>query len=204
MPKLIIIAVALVFAFLGYRKTFYPSWAFLFNILVSVYTSIMITPQIVDKVPFIRVYLGSFSYSAFILISAVIIFVVMHFLSFKFFTAVYIVTFPKIFNSAGAAVLGFLTGLAISGFLLFLVTITPLSDFPAVKFLAQNSQTADGTNTVVLTTCNFVHGISLQPSPTAIDKQMEKILTGWQKPVVKADSSSPADDTFPIKPRLDE
>ena len=70
MFKLIIIVVALVFALIGYRKAWYPSWAFLFNILISIYASIMITPQIVDKISFIRVYLSNFSYSAFILISA--------------------------------------------------------------------------------------------------------------------------------------
>ena len=180
MPKLIIIIVGLVFALIGYRKTWYPSWAFLFNILISIYTSIMITPQIVDKISFIRVYLSNFSYSAFILISAVIIFAVLQLLSFKFFTAVYVISFPKILNSAGAAVLGFLTGSVIAGFLFFLINITPLSDFSAVKSFAQDRQTPDKVNNVVLTTCNFVHNISLQPSPTAIDKQMEKILTDWR------------------------
>ncbi len=192
MPKLIIIAVGLVFAFLGYRKTFYPSWAFLFNILVSVYTSIMTAPQIVDKFPVIRSYLGNFSYSVFVLTMAVIIFVVMHLLSFRFFTAVYVVSFPKILNSAGAAVVGFLAGSVIAGFLFFLINITPLSDFPAVKFLAQGRQSPDQVNSVVLESCNFVHDISLQPSPTAIDSQMEKILTDWRKPVVRTDSVKPS------------
>ncbi len=183
MPKLIILAVGLVFAFIGYKKTWYPSWALLFNMLISVYTSIMVTPQIVDKVSFIREYLGNFSYAVFVLTAAVIVFVVMQLLAFRFFTAVYIVSFPKILNNAGSAVLGFLTGLVIAGFLLFLITITPLSDFSAVKFLAQGRQTPGGVNGVVLGSCNFVHKISLQPDPKAIGNQMEKILTHWGRPV---------------------
>ena len=204
MPKLIIIAVGLVFALIGYKKTWYPSWALLFNILISVYTSIMITPQIVDNVPFIRVYLSSFSYSAFALTSAVIIFAVMQLLTFKFFTSVYVISFPKLLNTIGSAVLGFLTGSVIAGFLFFLINITPLSDFPAVRSFTQDRQISDKTNNVMLTTCNFVHNISLQPDPTAIDGQIDKILTDWKKPVPKADSSSPANTTFPPKPRFDQ
>lgn len=203
MPKLIIITAGLVFAFLGYRKTWYPSWALLFNVLVSIYTSIMITPQLVDKFLVIRNCLGNFSYSAGILIIAAIIFAVMHLLTFRFFTAVYCVSFPKILNSAGTAVLGFLTGSAIAGFLLFLITITPLSGNSAVKFLTQAGSAPDRTNTVVLTTCNFVHDISLQPDPEGVNKQLEKILTGWRKPVVVVDTSNPS-DTAPAKPRTAE
>lgn len=191
MPKLIIIVVGLVFVFIGYRKTWYPSWALLFNVLISVYTGIMTAPQIVDKFPVIRSYLGNFSYSVFVLTMAVIIFVVMHLLSFKFFTAVYVVSFPKILNSAGAAVVGFLAGSVIAGFLVFLINITPLSDFPAVKFLAQGRQSPDQVNSVVLDSCNFVHALSLQPSPTAIDSQMEKILTGWRRPLTEKHSENP-------------
>jgi hypothetical protein len=199
MPKLIIIAVGLVFAWIGYRKTWYPSWAFLFNILVSIYTSIMITPQIVDKISFVRAYLGNFSYSAGIFTIAVVIFVVMQLLSFRFFTSVFCVSFPKILNGAGAAVLGFLTGLAIAGFLLFLITITPLSDNSSVKFLTQPAQGLDRANTIVLTTCNFVHDISLQPSPTAIDRQMETILIYWRKPMAGPNTVSPS-NIAPVNP----
>ena len=204
MSKLIIIAVGLVFALIGYRKAWYPSWAFSFNILVSVYTSIMITPQIVDNVPFIRVYLSNFSYSVFALISAAVVFAAMQLLTFKFFTSAYVISFPKILNTIGSAILGFLTGCVITGFLFFLINITPLSDFSAVRSFTQDRKISGRTNNVMLTACNFVHNISLQPCPTAIDKQMEKILADWKKPVPKADSNSPASTTFPLKSRFDQ
>jgi hypothetical protein len=203
MPKLIIIVVGLVFVFIGYRKTWYPSWALLFNVLISVYTGIMTAPQIVDKFPVIRNYLGDFSYSAGILTIAIVFFIVIQSLAFKFFTAVYVVSFPKILNSAGAAVVGFLAGSVIAGFLFFLINITPLSDFPAVKFLAQGRQSPDQVNSVVLGSCNFVHALSLQPSPTAIDRQMEKILADWRKPVVRTDSAKPSGPA-PLKSQPEE
>jgi hypothetical protein len=204
MPKLIIIVVGLVFAFIAYRKTWYPTWAFLFNVLISVYIGIMTMPQIVDKLPAIRNYLGNFSYSASILLGAAVIFAVTRLVTFKLFLSVYIVSFPKILNTAGSAVLGFLTGVVATGFLLFLITITPLSNFPVVKSFAQDRQAPDKINNVVLSSCNAVHDMSLQPDPTAIDKQIEKILTDWKKPVVKADSNSPANTISPLKYRFDQ
>jgi hypothetical protein len=114
------------------------------------------------------------------------------------------VSFPKILNGIGAAALGFLTGSVIAGFLLFLISITPLSDNSVVKFAIKGGQTPKTINTVVLSSCNFVHNISLQPDPTAIDKQTDKILTDWRKPVVKADSNSPPKNIFLIPPRPDE
>src|SRR4030042_2349344 len=122
MFKLVIIIVGLVFAFRGYRKTWYPSWAFLFNILISIYIGVMTAPQIVDKVSYAREYLGDFAYSAGILSAAIVVFAVIQFLSCEFLISVYRVSFPKILNSVGAAALGFVTGVALTGFLLFLLS----------------------------------------------------------------------------------
>jgi hypothetical protein len=195
MPKLIILVIGLVFAFIGYRKTWYPSWAFLFNVLIAVYLGVMTASQIVDRFSIVREYLGDYSYSALIFMVAVIIFIVLQLLSFKFFTAVFVVSFPRILNTAGAAFLGFLTGSVLAGFLFFLITITPLSDFPVVKLLTQGKQTPSHINGVVLTSCDFVHGISLQADPKAIDNQMEKILTGYRRQEIAPqaqDTKSPA------------
>jgi uncharacterized membrane protein required for colicin V production len=192
MFKLIIIAAALVFALIGYRKTFYPGWAVLFNLLIAVYISIMSAPQIVDKFPDVRTYLGNYTYSAAILIIAVVIFIVLQAFAFRFFTAVSIVSFPKLLNSLGAAVLGFLTGSVIAGFLLFLINITPLADNSTVRSFTQDKQMPDPKNGVVLVSCDFIHNISLQPDPTAIEKQMESILENWRKLVTEANTKTPA------------
>jgi hypothetical protein len=202
MFKLIMIIVGLVFAFRGYRKTWYPAWAFLFNILISIYISIMTAPQIVDKVSYTREYLGDFAYSAGILAAAFIIFAVIQFLSYKFLTSVYRVSFPRILNSAGAAVLGLAAGLVLTGFLLFLLTIVPLDDYPAVRVLTQINQSPDKAEAVVRSSCNFIHSISFHACTVGVDKQMEKILTGWKIPKPKQDAK-PADPNL-SKVEVDE
>ncbi|MGA2916099.1 MAG: CvpA family protein [Sedimentisphaerales bacterium] len=200
MPNLIIIAVGLVFALIGYRKTWYPSWTCLFNLLIAVYVSIMIAPQVVDKIPLIRSYLDDYSYAVFALAVAVVIFVVMNLFSFRYFTSASTVPFPKILDSVGAAVLGFLTGSLIVGFLLFLITITPLSHYSFVKSVAQGKQPDACGNYVVIASCSLVHDISLQPIPDAIEKQLELIINGWNESVGKAKDTNNLPDSNTIEP----
>jgi len=177
------IIIGLVFALLCYKKTWYPSWAFLFNILISIYIGIMTAPQIVDKIPFIRERLNDFAYSAGILAVAVIIFIVVQFLSVRFLIAGHRASFPKILNSIGAAVLGFVAGLIITGFLFFLINITPLPNWPAVdRFFAQHDRNSEKASSFVLGPCNFVHSISFHAQTVGVEKQMEKILTDWKSP----------------------
>jgi len=204
MPNLIIIAVGLIFAFIGYRKTWYPSWAYLFNLLIAVYVSIMIAPQVVDKFPLISNYLGDFSYAAFASTSAVVIFVVMDLLSFRYFTSASTIPFPSYLDSIGASVLGFLAGSVIAGFLLFIITISPLSRYSVVRTVTQSRLPADSVNCAVIAACNFVHDISLQPIPDALEKQFEWIMNGWNESVEKPKDTDtpPADNT--VKPSRTE
>ncbi len=184
----LIIAVGLIFAIFGYKKTWYPSWAFLFNTLISIYIGIMTAPQIVDKIPFIREHLNDFAYSAGILAAAVIVFVIAQFLSSRFLTSACHVSFPKILDNAGAAVLNFAAGLVLAGFLLFLTTIIPLGDYPTAKFLTKISQISDEAGVVVRSSCNFIHSVSFHASTIGVDRQMGKILTDWKSPETELDT----------------
>lgn len=196
MPNLIIIIFGLIFALIGYRRAWYAGWPCLFNLLIAVYLSIMITPQVVDKIPIIREYLADYSYAAFAFLTAIIIFVILDLFSFRFFTSASTVPFPKIVDGAGAAILGFFTGSVIAGFLLFLITITPLSNYSFVKSFCLERRTASCCNCAVLTSCNFIHDVSLQPDPEAVAKQMELITDGWNASVKKPKmiNNQPASD----------
>ncbi|MBN1787311.1 MAG: hypothetical protein JW806_02845 [Sedimentisphaerales bacterium] len=181
MVKLIVVIIGFVFAFLGYKKAWYPSWAFLFNILVSLYIGIMTAPQIVDKIPVIRQYIGDYSYSAGILVLTAIVFAIVQFLSVRFLITGYRASFPKIVNIAGAAFLGFMAGLTIGGFLFFLIYITPLPKYQVVgKFLAADDPNSPQGSSFVRSRCNFIHGVSLHAQTIGVEKQINKILTGWK------------------------
>ena len=181
MYRFIILIAACCFAFLGYKKTLYPAWAFLFNIIVAIYLGVMTAPQIVGNQPIIRTHLGDFAYSGSMLAVAAIFFIVAQLLTFRFLTAVYCVSFPSLLNSVGAAVLGFFAGAAIAGFAIFLINISPPKNSKFVGFFIGAKLSQEKANAVVRKTCDFVHDISLQPHPAGVSKQMEKIFTDWRR-----------------------
>lgn len=185
MYKFIILIVALGFAWIGYKKTWYPAWAFLFNVIVAIYLGVMIAPQIVENLSIIQTYLGNFAYSGCILAIAAVFFIIAQLLTFRYLTAVYSVSFPLLLNSIGSAVVGFFIGAAIAGFVIFLVNISPPAGSKFVGFFTGAKLSQEKANTVVYKTCNFVHSISLQQHPTSVSEQMEKIFGNWRKSAAK-------------------
>lgn len=182
MYKFIIFIIAALFAWRGYRKTWYPSWAFLFNVIVAIYLGVMATPQIVNALPIIKTFLGNFAYSGTMLIIAAVFFIIAQLATFRFLTAVYCVSFPSLLNSIGSAILGFFTGAAIAGFIIFLLNTSSPPDSRFVGFFTGAKLSQEKANTVIYKTCNFVHSISLQQHPTSVSEQMEN----WRKISVKA------------------
>ena len=199
MYRFIILIAALGFAWLGYKKTWYPAWAFLFNVIVAIYLGVMTAPQIVNALP-IRTYFGDFAYSGTMLAIAVVFFIISQLATFRYLTAVYCVSFPSLLNSIGAAILGFFTGAAIAGFVIFLVNISPPQGSKYVAFFTGAKLSQKEANTVVYKTCNFVHDISLQQHPTSVSEQMGKIFGNWRKTDIKTmDVNVPAADVNDVK-----
>jgi hypothetical protein len=209
MYKFIILIVALGFAWLGYKKTLYPAWAFLFNVIVAIYLGIMTAPQIINTLPIIKTYLGNFTYSGTMFAIAMVFFVIAQLATFQFLTAVYCVSLPSLLNSIGAAVLGFFTGAAIAGFVIFLINISLPADSKFADFFTGAKLSQEKANTVVYKTCNFVHSISLQQHPTSVSEQMKKIFGSWRKDsdIKKTDVKIPAagiNDTNKPQKKLDK
>jgi uncharacterized protein YacL len=195
MYKFIILIVALSFAWLGYKKTFYPAWAFLFNIIVAIYLGVMAGPQLVNALPIIKTSLGDFAYSGTMLIIAAVFFIIAQIMTFRFLTAVYCVSLPSLLNSIGAAALGFFTGAAIAGFVIFLLNTSSPPDSRFVGFFTGAKLSQEKANAVVYKTCDFVHSLSLQQHPTSVKEQMGKIFSDWRKSVAKTtDVNVPAAD----------
>ncbi|MFA6177015.1 MAG: hypothetical protein WC765_10600 [Phycisphaerae bacterium] len=194
MYKFIILIIALGFAWLGYKKTWYPAWSFLFNVIVAIYLGVMAGPQIVNALPIIRTELGDFAYSDTMLAIAAVYFIIAQLATLRYLTAVYCVSLPSLLNSIGAAVLGFFTGAAIAGFAIFLINISPPQGSKYVAFFTGAKLSQEKANRVVYKTCDFVHSISLQQHPTSVKEQMEKIFGNWQKSDAKtADANVSAD-----------
>ena len=177
MPITLIITIiaGIAFALLGMKKTFYPMWAWLFNVLLAVYLAVMLTPTVIEKVKILS-YFGDFSLAICLLSIAAAVFVVAQLLTFRFLTAVYCVSLPPMLNNAGAAVLGFLTGFIAVNFIIFVITITPISDNPSLEKLSDAAKASSKVNSYVISTCNVINKLSLQCDRKAVQEAVEYII----------------------------
>ena len=175
MTLIITIIVGILFALLGMKKTFYPMWALLFNVLLAIYLAVMLTPIIIDKFKIIDSF-GNYSYALCLLSIAVAVFAVAQLLTFRFLTAVYCVSFPAILNNAGAAILGFLTGFAVANFIIFIITITPITGNPSLDKLSKDAQSYGNVDSYLISTCKVINKLSLQCDKKAPQKAVAGII----------------------------
>ena len=146
-------------AVLAYKKSnFYKMWAILFNIFIAVYLSVMISPLIVKMIP---EDISGLEYqkAACILGVAVIVFGILQAIAVNLITGVCDVTFPKLVDTIGIPALGFFSGWFVCAFLLFLVTIMPVSQ----KGFLQETFPSDGVAvSSVAGLCSVTSNVSLQ------------------------------------------
>jgi len=154
------VVAGVIFAVIGIRKSFFPMWAMLFNILVSIYLSIMLSPLIVQIRPDLeqlRYYLA-----ACVAVIAVMVFVILQVITTSFLAELSESLCPRFFDNIGAGILGFLSGYVVFGFVFLVICIMPFSKLPFMKgFCGDGISTPTGVRPVVKA-CNFVATASMQ------------------------------------------
>lgn len=194
------ILVGVVFAVIGTRKGFFPMWLVLFNILISIYVGVMLSPTLVAIRPDMEQ--EPYYLAAFIAVTSVMIFIVLGTIAISFFGELGECFCPKIFDTAGAAALGFLAGFCVLSFVYFIVCITPFSEKPFMKGVCGDGLSAPAGVKPVVKACAFVSSISLQPhyrSPECdvvdclvrTNRQFEFGLGNSEKNTDSPDSSDP-------------
>ncbi len=118
------IAAGLGVGFLMLRmKNILAAWLGLFNLMVSIYLGIMLSPTLFAAIPgFDR---SRYNLAALLFLITVLVFAALHSFCVYFLTGRMESSFPKVISSLGCAVLGFLTGLLGISFLFFVVFTLP-------------------------------------------------------------------------------
>lgn len=159
----ILILFAAVGAFLAFKKAdFYKMWAIIFNIFIAIYTSIMLSPWIISMIP---TGTGGLQYQkvACVVCVAVLVFGVLQAITVNFITADYEITFPKLFDSIGSSVLGFVSGLTVSAFILLMLSLLPFAEAPVINKITGREATEKLAAGPIVTLCDFITAISIQP-----------------------------------------
>lgn len=165
------IVAGVVGAVLGRRVGFVAVWVFLFNLLIAVYVSLMLSPTLIGYVPLLK---SSGYYRALTLLFVVLlIFLICHNFVGMFLAQAFSAKIPRFFNNFFAAVTGFIAGHFACGFILFIIGVTPLAE---TSFMEQLSETslAKAVEPPVLCSTQIVSTISFQ-----CERQKRRQVIEW-------------------------
>jgi uncharacterized membrane protein required for colicin V production len=147
-----------VFAWLAVRRGFYETWTMLFNIVISVYVAVFLTPVVLDVIPAA----GQISYGKALTLAATAIgtFLILCGISYTLLTGQFTVPFPRIFDVLFAGLLGFLGGFLVLSFTAFVLLATPLSQNTMLKEMGLSRQSQQSNISYVCWWGDLVHGVA--------------------------------------------
>ena len=165
------------FAYLGIKKGFFPMWAITFNILVSVYLSVMLLPVIEAIIPDNGGQAYFYNCALSLLIIGILVFVVLQTIASNYFSGGFQVSFPVIFNNIVAAILGFISGYLICCTVLVIISIMPFTSQSSIanKILGPQNLPAAVTKPVI-GACDFIGVASMQVWPDVAQDAVDDFL----------------------------
>lgn len=143
------------FIWLAVRMGLYETWTLLFNVVISVYVAVFLTPVIIDTIPAA----GDTPYGNALTLTALAVgtFLILHVISYTFLTSQFNVSFPKIFDNLGAGILGFLTGFLIWSFVALLISVTPIGQKDFLKDIGFGRKFEQTNGSYICWWCNLVN-----------------------------------------------
>lgn len=191
------ILVAVAFVRFAIKIGFYETWAFTFNIVISIYLAIFLGPTIASipalaETPHCNILA--------MIGTAIAVFLILHGISYTFITGQFSISFPKILDKPGAGFLGFAAGFLIWSFISFSIYITPISQNTFVKKIGFGSQSQQASISYISWWCNRVNTVvSSQDNKYTTEEMMDGLLKSVKRQTQdKTARQAPA--TKPSKP----
>lgn len=167
------------FIWFAMKIGFYEMWAMLFNIVISIYVAIFLSPIILDIIPEASDIPCSNALALAVL--GVGTFFVLYGITWVFLTGQFKVSFPKSFDILLAGVLGFLAGFLVLSFAAFVITITPISQNRFVRQVGLNKNSRQANISYICFWCDLVNSIVSSPDTKLTSKQaVENLLNETQ------------------------
>jgi hypothetical protein len=124
-------------------------------------------------------------------------FLILHGISYTFLTGQFNVSFPKVFDTLGAGLLGFSAGFLVWSFLTLLIYITPASQNTFVKEIGFTDQFQQTSVLYISRFCNLVNAVvSSQDNKYPAEQTINKLLKGSES---KAQKKTP-EKSKPVEP----
>lgn len=190
------------FVWLAVRMGFYEIWTMLFDIVVSIYAAVFLTPVILEIIPVAGV--PSYGMALTLVVTALGSFLILSGIAHVFLTGQFRVSFPETFEILLAGLLGFLAGFLVSSFISLAITVAPISRNRIVSTIGFNRLSQQLNISYVCWWCDVVNSIVSMPDNRTTSIQLVNQL------LTSAESKTPdgADEetgsNWPVEPRHSE
>jgi uncharacterized membrane protein required for colicin V production len=165
-----------IFVWLGIKIGFYEIIILLFNILISVYLAIFLTP-VVTEIILATVYTEYNTVMAMTVIAAAT-FLILYGITYVFLTGQFKVPMPKMFDFLFAGVIGFLTGFLVLSFIVLLIYVSPLSQSNFLEKIGFGRQVQEHNISYICKLCNPVNLVVASKENNVTNREaIEKLLT---------------------------
>jgi hypothetical protein len=155
----IAILAGIAFVWLAVRLGFYETWILLFNVLVSMYVGIFLTPIVVSFAPAAGE-VASYGVALSMVVLAGGCFAILQGLSYVFLTGQFSISFPRLFDIPLSGLLGFVAGFLALSFAALTLTTTPLAQRRIVSTLGFNRQSQQATIAGIAWGCDLIHCVA--------------------------------------------
>jgi len=197
---------AVLFAYSAIKLGFYHAWTMLFNLVIAVYVAVRISPMIEEYLPVAMA--GQYGKTMALLTTWLVTFLILHGIAYVLLIGQFEVTFPRVFNTLGSGILGFLAGFLIWSFGTLVVCTTPFCQEQYVKEIGFETKTFQEAKMqpYLVWWCSFLDKIVASGGgPVSAEQTIKDLLiTPVKKTVVdvktRAASIRPVDLNEPNKP----
>lgn len=128
----IAVLVGALFAWIAVQIGFYATWILLFNLGLSIYMAIFLTPVVISNIPAVTA-IPYYGYALTLVSIAIASLFVTYGTCYACLSGRLQFEFPKVFDRPVAGVLGFLTGFLAGSFVAFVFGLTPLAQLDFCK-----------------------------------------------------------------------
>jgi uncharacterized membrane protein required for colicin V production len=175
------------------RRGLCESWALFWNTLISVYLALFLWP-VISKAAGPKI-ASPYSAALTVLVTALVVFALLYVLAHIFFSGQLNVSFPRVLGSTGSGLLGFLAGLIVWGFLLVVVSMTPMSEDGVTREIRLTGKLDQSNISYLCWWCDMVNKVAARDGNKITCKQaIENLLQDARSR--NAVRTSPAEDAI--------
>ncbi len=187
------ILIGAVFVFVGLKKRFFVIWAMLFNLIVSVYLSVMLVHVISKSTPDIGT--NGYFLAACLLVLAALFYAIFHIIVKFYVIGSNVIEFPVLFDRIGAGVLGFVFGYLACCFVLFALGVMPIAKHEFMTNVLKKDTLASLASPPVKRACSFTGHATRQCYPVKSGEIIDWLTTvGDRQQKPELESGSARDD----------